>query len=152
MSLSPGLLTAAPPTAGYAVKAAAVMVNGNTIFTVTGGPILIWGLVSLCVTNNGATASTLQYSITPTVGAGAQTISNASASLANATAGASVSLLGTALSTAANYNANGPNLGMTSPIFCPAGTITMVIGTGSTTGTWQHHLYYWALGPEVKVS
>lgn len=147
-----GLLTAAAPTAGYAVKAAATMVNGQTIFTVAGGPIMIWGLVSLCVTANNGTASTLQYSITPTVGAGAQTISNASASLANAAAGASVSLLGTALTTAANLNANGPNLGMTSPIFCPAGTITMVIGTGSTTGTWEHHLYYWAMGDSIRVS
>ena len=152
MSLGLGLLADAPPTSGYAVKAAATMVNGQTIFTVTGGPILILGLVSLCVTANGATASTLQYSITPTTGAGAQTISAASGSLANAAAGASVSLLGTALSTAANLNANGPNLGMTAPIFCPDGTITMVIGVGSTTGTWQHHLYYLALGPGVLVS
>lgn len=147
-----GLLTAAAPTAGYAVKAAATMVNGQTIFTVAGGPIMIWGLVSLCVTANNGTASTLQYSITPTVGAGAQTISNASASLASAAAGASVSLLGTALTTAANLNANGPNLGMTAPIFCPAGTITMVIGTGSTTGTWEHHLYYWTMGDSIRIS
>lgn len=147
-----GLLSAATPTAAYAVKAAATMVNGQTIFTVSGGPILIQALVSLCVTSNGATASTLQYSVTPTVGAGAQTISNASASLANAAAGASVSLIGTALATAANYSANGPNLSMTAPMFCPAGTITMVIGTGSTTGTWEHHLYYWALGDGVTVS
>lgn len=148
----PGLLTSPPGAAGYAETAAAVMVNGNTIFTVAGGPILILGLVSLCVTSNNGTASTLQYSITPTVGAGAQTISNASGSLANAAAGASVSLLGTALTTAANLNANGPNLGMTAPMFCPAGTITMVIGTGSTTGTWKHYLYYWPLAGGVIVS
>lgn len=147
-----GLLSSAPPIDGYAVSAAAVMVNGNTIFTVTNGPILIKALVSLCITSNGATASTLQYSVTPTVGAGAQTISNASGSLANAAAGASVSLLGTALTTAANLNANGPNLGMTAPMFCPAGTITMVIGTGSTTGTWRHHMLYTALANGVLVS
>lgn len=147
-----GLLAAAPPTSGYAVKEAATMVNGQTIFTVAGAPILILGLVSLCVTDNDATASTLQYSITPTTGAAPQTISNASASLANAAAGASVSLIGTALSTAANLNANGPNLGMTAPMFCPVGTITMVVGVGSTTGTWGHHIYYVALGPGVTVS
>lgn len=147
-----GLLAAAPPTAGYAVKAAATMVNGQTIFTITGGPILIQALVSLCVTANNGTASTMQYSVTPTVGASAQTISNASASLASAAAGASVSLLGTALTTAANLNANGPNLSMTAPMFCPAGTITMVIGVGSTTGTWEHHVYCWALGPGITVS
>lgn len=151
MSLSPGFLTAAPPTAGYVVKAPAVMVNGQTIFTVTGGPILIQCLASLCITSNGAVASTLQYSVTPTVGASAQTISGASASLLSATAGASVTLIGTTLATAALLSANGPNLGPTTPIFCPAGIITMVIGTGSTTGTWQHHMYYWALGPGITV-
>ena len=146
-------LSTAVPVLDYAVKSAAVMVNGNTIFTVTGGPILIQALVSLCVTANNGTASTLQYSVTPTVGAGAQTISAASASLASAAAGASVTLAGTALSTAALLNANGPNL-IANPgtIFCPAGTITMVVGVGSTTGTWEHHMLYWALGPGIRVS
>ena len=95
----PGLL-GATVTPNYATTAtAATMVNGHTIFTVAGGPILIQGLVSTCVTGNDGTASTLQYSVTPTVGAGAQTISAASASLASAAAGATVSLIGTALST-----------------------------------------------------
>jgi hypothetical protein len=147
-----GLLSSAPPIAGYAVKAAAVMTNGMTLFTVANAPIWIMGLVSLCVTSNGATASTIQYRITPTTGAGAQTISNASGSLANAAAGASVTLLGTALTTAANLNANGPNLGMTSPMFCPIGVIDLVVGTGSTTGTWSHYLSYWATGNGVVVS
>lgn len=147
-----GLLASAPPIAGYAVKSAAVMTSGMTLFTVTGAPIWIQGLVSLCVTANNGTASTLQYSITPTTGAGAQTISAASASLASAAAGASVSLIGTALSTAASLNANGPNLGMTAPIFCPIGIITAVVGVGSTTGTWAHYLSYWATGNGVVVS
>jgi hypothetical protein len=147
-----GLQSSPPVTAGYAVKAAATMVNGQTIFTVTGAPILVLGLVSLCITANGATASTLQYSVTPTTGAGAQTISAASGSLANAAAGASVSLLGTALTTAANLNANGPNLSMTAPIFVPIGAITIVVGVGSTTGTWAHYLYYVPIGPGANVS
>lgn len=133
-------------------KAAATMVNGQTIFTVTGGAIKIEALASICVTGNDATASTLQYSITPTSGS-AQTISGASASLANAAAGASVTLAGTALATAALLNANGPNL-IANPgtIFCPAGTITMVIGTGSTTGTWRHVMRYKPLQTGVTVS
>lgn len=147
-----GLLASAPPVAGYAIKSAATMVNGQTIFTVANAPILIYGLVSLCVTNNNGTASTLQYSITPTTGAGAQTVSAASASLASATAGASVSLIGTALTTAANYNANGPNLSMTNPIFCPIGTITIVVGVGSTTGTWEHHILFSVVGNNALVS
>lgn len=135
-----------------ALKSAAVMTNGLTLFTVAGGPIEIMALVSICATANDATASTLQYSVTPTVGS-AQTISGASASLANATAGASVTLAGTALATAALYNANGPNL-IANPgtIMAPAGTITAVIGTGSTTGTWTHYIRYKPLAVGVTVS
>lgn len=121
-------------------SATAVMVNGNTIFTVT-GDIQILGLVSECVTGNDATASTLQYQSAPTVGAAA-TMSGASASLANALAGASVALLGTTLATAPNLVASGANLGVTNPLFCPAGTIKIVVGVGSTTGTWKHYLRY----------
>lgn len=152
MPLGIGLLGSAPPTVGYAIKSAAVLTNGMTLFTVANAPILIFGLVTLCVTTNDGTAATLQYSITPTTGAGAQTISAASASLASAAAGASVSLIGTALTTAANLSANGPNLSMTAPIFCPIGTITAVIASGPTTGTWEHHIYYWALGNAPSVS
>lgn len=125
-----------------AVSATAVMVNGNTIFTIAGGPIQIISLVSECVTANDATASTIQYSVTPTTGS-AQTISGASGSIANATAGASITLAGTSLATAALYNANGPNL-IANPgtIYAPIGTIKIVVGTGSTTGTWRHRIRY----------
>lgn len=134
------------------LSSTAAMVNGNTIFTVTGGPIEIQALVSECVTGNDATASTVQYSITPTTGS-PQTISAASASIANAAAGASITLAGTALSTAALYNANGPNL-IANPgtIYCPAGTITVVVGVGSTTGTWRHRIRYRPLATGVSVA
>jgi hypothetical protein len=135
-----------------AFKAAATMTNGQTLFTITGGPVRIIALASVCVTGNDATASTLQYSVTPTSGS-AQTISGASSSLANAAAGASVTLAGTALATAALYNANGPNL-MANPgtIFAPAGTLTAVIGTGSTTGTWAHYIRYAPLATGAVVA
>lgn len=135
-----------------ALKSAAVITNGLTLFTVAGGPIEILALVSVCATANDVTASTVQYNVTPTVGA-AQTISAASASIASAAAGASIALAGTALSTAALYNANGPNL-MANPgtIFCPAGVITAVVGVGSTTGTWAHYLRYKPLAVGVTVS
>ena len=135
-----------------ALKSAAVMTNGLTLFTIAGGPIKIEALFSICVTNNDVTASTLQYNVTPTSGS-AQTISAASASLASATAGASVTLAGTALSTAALLNANGPNL-IANPgtVMAPAGTITAVVGVGSTTGTWAHYLRYKPLAVGVTVS
>lgn len=135
-----------------ALKSAATITNGQTLFTVAGGPIVIVGLVSICVTGNDATASTLQYSATPTSGS-AQTISAASSSLANATAGGSVTLAGTALATAALYNASGPNL-IANPgtIMVPAGTITAVVGVGSTTGTWRHYIRYRPLATGITVS
>jgi len=132
-------------------KEAATMVNGQVMFTIAGGPIEVLGLVSIAETSNDATASTLQYSATPTIGS-ATTISAASASLANAAAGASVTLAGTTLSTAALLSAGGPNL-IANPgtIMVPIGTITMVIGTGSTTGTWAHYLRYKPLATGVTV-
>lgn len=135
-----------------ALSSTAVMVDGNAIFTVAGGPIEIVALVSECVSGNNATASTVQYSVTPTIGS-AQTISAASGSIANAAPGASITLSGTALSTAALYNANGPNL-IANPgtIYCPAGTVNLVVGVGSTTGTWRHRIRYKPLATGVTVS
>ena len=136
-----------------ATKAAAVMVNGDTLFTVAGGPIQITGLLSICATVNNATASTLQYSSVSTLGTLTTTISAASGSLAGAPAGSSVSLVGTALSTAANYSATGANLSTDAGgIIVPAGTIKIVVGVGSTTGTWAHYLRYKPLATGVTVS
>lgn len=135
-----------------AFKIAATITNGQTLFTIAGGPIQILALVSIAVTANDATASTVQYSVTPTSGA-AQTISAASSSIASASAGASITLAGTALSTAALYNANGPNL-IASPgtVIAPVGIITAVVAVGSTTGTWAHYLRYKPLATGVTVS
>lgn len=139
-----------------AVKAAAAMVNAQTIFTIAGGPIEIETLLSLCVTANDGTASTLQYQANPTVGSAA-TISGASASLASVAAGATVLLTPTALSTApviALAAAGGVQLGgnLANRIVVPAGTLKLVIGVGSTTGTWSHHLRYRPLARGVTVT
>lgn len=135
--------------------AAAVMVNGTVIFTITGGPISIVDLLSVCVTANDATASTLQWSSTPTVGS-AKTISAASASLASATAGTTVKLNQTSLATAPDIvtAANGGvqiGANVANRIVVKDGTITTVIGVGSTTGTWKHILRYIPLSPNAAV-
>jgi hypothetical protein len=41
---------------------AQVLTNGATIFTVTGGPIIVWDLISICTVVMEATAFTLQWS------------------------------------------------------------------------------------------
>lgn len=137
-------------------SAAAVMVNGTTIFTVAGGPIVILDLVSVCVTANDATASTLQWSADGTDGA-ATTFTGASASLANAAAGTMAVCLFTATTTAPSLYTNGvgitrPTSGQYGGMIVPAGIITTTIGTGSTTGTWSHHLRYRPMARGVTVS
>jgi len=129
-----------------------VMTNGNTIFTIAGGPIKILELVSICITLNDATASTLQYSADPTVGA-AITFSGASASLANFAAGGGVVLNKTTLATAPDLSVVMVGLGSVGGrgIIVNAGIITVVIATGPTTGTWKHYLRYEPLGPGVTV-
>ena len=123
------------------VTATKVMVNNDIVFTAV-GDVQIVDLVSECVTANNATASTIQYSITPTIGT-ATTISGASATLASAAAGATVSLVGDALATAPVVASTGVGLSQTSRgIWFPTGTLKLVIGVGSTTGTWKHYLRY----------
>lgn len=126
------------------------MVNGDTLFTAV-GDVQILNLFSECVTPNDATASTLQYSITPTVGS-ATTISGASTTLASAVAGTIVVLDGTALSTAPAISATGVALAQTARgIIFPAGVLTAIIGVGSTTGTWKHYIRYRPLEPGAYV-
>jgi len=141
---------------GAATSATAVMVNGDTIFTIANGPIEIIDLLSECITANGATASTMQYQSVPTVGT-ATTFSGASAALTSATAGTTVRLAPTALTTApvvVAAAAGGVQLGtnVANRITAQPGTIKLVIGVGSTTGTWKHYLTYLPLAPSVTVS
>jgi hypothetical protein len=142
----------APKVANTSV--AAVMVTGTTIFTVTGGPIFIEELISLCVTANDATASTLQWSADGTVGA-ATTFTGASASLASAVAGTMAICNLTALSTAPDLVVTGVGLASVKArgIIVPAGIITTTIAVGSTTGTWNHYMRWRPMGgPEVTVT
>jgi hypothetical protein len=139
-----------------AQSATAVMVNGTTIFTITGGPIQILELLSVCITANDATASTLQWQSTPTVGT-ATTITGATATLASATAGTSVLIQPTALSTApviVTAANGGLHLGLVAQnhIIVKDGTLKTVIGVGSTTGTWKHYLRYKPLAPNAMVN
>lgn len=147
-----GAVITAPGTSELSVSTgAAVMTNGLAAFTIAGGPIQILGLVSICDTANSATASTLQWESLGTLGATTQTISGASASLASATAGTSVVLQGTSLTTAPVINTTGAGLAETTGIVVPAGTLNLVIGVGSTTGTWTHYLRYKPLSADVTV-
>lgn len=127
----------------------AVMSNGLDIFTISGGPIMIVALISFCVTVNDATASTMQWRHQAT----GTTISGASASLALASVGYSVTLNQTSLATAPDISTNGIQLGanVANRITVPAGLLELVIGVGSTTGTWRHYMRYVPLTPDSFV-
>lgn len=133
-----------------AAKNAAVLVNGTTIFTIVGGPIIIEELLAICITANDATASTLQFSADGTDGA-ATTISGASATLASKTAGTIVATVPGTLATAPAIYANGVGIAGTVGIIVPAGIITTVVGVGSTTGTWKFVMRYRPLAAGVQV-
>lgn len=124
---------------------AAVLVNGTDVFNIDGGPIMILDLISVCVTANDATASTLQWRADGVDGSAAG-FTAASASLANAAAGTIVSVLFTTTSTAPAVYANGVGISRAATtatnMVVPAGIIDMTIGTGSTTGTWRHYMRY----------
>ena len=152
MPLYPLNIVLASPSAVSATK---TMVNADIIFTIAGGPIQVYALQSVCIAANDGTASTLQYQSVPTVGT-AVTISGASATLASATAGTTVTLNGTALATAPDIvtAANGGvpiGANVANRIIVQAGTIKVVIGVGSTTGTWKHYISYRSLAPGVTV-
>lgn len=136
-----------------AVSGAAVMSNNLVVFNIAGGPLEILALESICQTANDATASTLQWTATGTLGATSATITGATATLANAVIGTNVAAQLTALATAPVINANGVNI-LATPggIVIPAGTLKLTIGVGSTTGTWKHYLRYRPLATGVSVT
>lgn len=131
--------------------AAAVIANGTaTIFTVAGGPIEVQNIMSVCVTANDGTATTLKYTADPTDGT-ATDLCAASASLASATAGTIINITGT-LANAAVVTAQGTAIAQAGRVVVPVGVIQAITATGPTTGTWTHHLRYKPLAKGVTVT
>ena len=139
-----------------AKRAATTIANGTTLFTITGGPIAIEYFQMQCETANGAVASTVQFSSTPTFGS-AKAFTGASASLISATAGTTVTLNGTALTTAPDVvtGANGGvalGANVANSIIVEAGTITCVVTVGTMTGTWATYISFRPLAPGIAVT
>jgi hypothetical protein len=135
-----------------AVSATAVIVNGDTLFTVAGGPIEIINLMSVCIASASGTASTLQYSVTHAT-LGDVTISGATGSLAAIAAGGFVTCQMTALDTAALVATEGATIASTGPsrIIMQPGLIKAVVGTGTTTATFKHYITYRPLASGITV-
>jgi len=129
----------------HTVKTGAkVMVNDDTLFTVTGS-IQILSLVSECVTANNATASTLLWKYTTAAASPLTTnLSAASTTLASTVSGYAVILVSaSALGESPGQGASGVLLNTASRgVRVPAGAVKITIAVGSTTGTWQHYIRY----------
>lgn len=135
-----------------ATKDAAVITNGQVLFTISGGPIMFKQILGICETGNDATASTVLFVHTPTVGA-ATNMCAASASLANAAAGASVAFGASAVANTPNVSANGyQNVSDANAGLVTEGTISVTVGVGPTTGTWKWILVYEPLTAQSRVS
>jgi hypothetical protein len=135
---------------------AGILVNNGTIFTITGGPIQILELGSVCTVTNSGTATTLQYKSVPAVGTAA-TISGASASLTSCAPGSTVLLTPTALTTAPTIvldTAGGVQLGLVAQnhIIVANGTLTTVAATILATAKWYHFIRYKPLTMDSLVS
>jgi hypothetical protein len=137
--------------------AAVMPLTTTTIFTVTGGAIVITGLCSICVTTNNTNAATQQWTFDGTLGT-AVTFTAASASLASLVAGDMTVVEFTALSTAVRIVATGTSAALANAsgyigvITNGPGVIQNIIGTAATTGTWNHFLRYKPLAAGVSVT
>lgn len=129
----------------HTVKTGAkVMVNNDTLFTVSGS-VQILSLVSECVTANNATASTLLWKFTTAAASPLTTnLSAASSTLANTVSGYAVVLAtSSSLGEAPNQDASGVLLNTPQRgVRVPSGALKITIGVGSTTGTWRHYIRY----------
>jgi len=105
---------------------------------------LIYALSSECYTVNDATATTVQYSVTNNTTVTSQTISAATASLASKVPATSVLLqLGALTNAPVISNASGVGAFPWGAIRVTANSsINLIVGIGSTTGTWKHYIRY----------
>jgi hypothetical protein len=143
------------------VSTSQLLVTGTTIFTITGGPIIIWDIISYCTVVIEATAFTLQWSVDGNVTSGqtATTISAASASLSAFAAGGLIYNNFTTINTAPVITATtgvglrGPTAATGGGIYAPTGIVTTVIANGpSATGKLQHYMRWSPMAPGVSVT
>ena len=125
-----------------AVTATAVMSNALVLFNVV-GDVEITALTSICKTANNSTATTIQYNVTNVGTSTSQTISGVTSSLANAAIGTNIHLQPNALTTVPTLtNASGVSYVPAGGIHVCGGSTINLLVVGTTTGTWQHTIYF----------
>lgn len=137
----------------------ALLVNGTTVFTISGGPIKVTDLISYCTVDADAAASTLQWSADgAATNQTATTFTGATTSVAALTAGSVIYCNFTTLATAPVITQTGgvalagPAAATGGGVYIPVGIITMVIGTADTTATkYRHWLRWLPMAPASRV-
>ena len=123
----------------------------NTLFTVTGGPILIKDIIAVCTASGASTNSQFSLQIAATTG-GTTPISNNCANATTINAGTIYSLPAT-LTANLLTNANGVHIA-TPPvggIVCPVGSVQTVT-VANMTGTYYFSMRYQPLAANSLVS
>jgi len=137
---------------GLAVAGAAKTVPQNatsTIFTVTGGRVLVTGLYGKVTTVIGGTTPSAKIVSTPTTGT-AVDVSSATA-ITGKEAGALIGLAGT-VGTALNVQNAGAGAGLPSPVVIPVGTVGVNVSAADATGAIQWTLTYVPLDDGASVT
>lgn len=135
-----------------ASKDAGIISNGMSLFTVTGGPVLLKQIIGVCVTDNNATATTVQFTHTPVVGV-AVNLSIASGSIANKVAGDLIILPAQAFTSAPTVGGTvAANAADSNVVMLTEGTISTTVAVGPTTGTWRWYFRYFPLTTGSTVS
>lgn len=142
------------------VSTAQVLTTGATIFTVAGGPIIVWDILSYCTVVMEATAFTLRWAADGSAtNQTSTTFTGASGALTSFAVGGVVYCDFTALTTApvitqtTGVALRGPTTSTGGGVYVPAGVITTTVTNGpSTTGMLQHYLRWSAMAPGVTVT
>jgi hypothetical protein len=121
----------------------------STIFTVSGGRVLLTGLYGVVKTVIGGTTPSAKIVSTPTVGT-AVDVSSATA-ITGKEVGANIALAGT-VGTALNVQNGGAGAGLPSPIVIPAGTLGVNVSAADATGAIQWTLTYVPLDNGASVT
>lgn len=137
--------TAVSNAAGKTVPQAAT----STIFTVTGGRVLVTGLFGKVTTIIAGTTPSAKIVSTPTVGT-AVDVSSATA-ITGKEVGALLGLAGT-VGTALNVQNAGAGAGLPSPVVIPAGTLGVNVSAADATGAIQWTLTYVPLDDGAAVT
>ena len=129
--------------------------TGNSVlFTVSGGPILMLDLLTVCVNTGTGSSSTLAYGVVPTSGASNTVIAStttAVTSIANGTTFNLPATFGTG-NVIVTVGGCAASLVPASGIIVPQGNIVATVGVAAIAGVFQHLIRYKPLSNASAIS